>query len=87
MSVIVNRMSDRIPVDRISAEAATFEPKRAVLALIRILLTAVAGLLWSTGWVCAKTVRGTWRVLAWIVAAVRIGWRDAFQQKDIREGE
>ncbi len=65
MSVI-----DRVPVRAITAEA------RAV-PLHKLLLTLIAGVLFGIGWLAAKAFMGVGFVLAWCVAAARVGWRDA----------
>lgn len=61
---------DRVPLDRITAEART-------ISFARTLLTLIAGILFGLGWVAAKTVKGVWFVAAWTFAAVRAGWREA----------
>lgn len=61
---------DRVPLDRITAEA------RAI-SFARTMLTVIAGILFGLGWVVAKTVKGVWFVAAWTFAAVRVGWREA----------
>lgn len=61
---------DRVPLERITAEA------RAI-SFVRTLLTMIAGILFGLGWVIAKTVQGVWFVAAWTFAAVRLGWREA----------
>ena len=61
---------ERVPVDRITAEARAIAPGRA-------LLTLLAGLLYGIGWVAAKTLAVVWLATAWSFAAVKVGWIDA----------
>jgi hypothetical protein len=61
---------ERVPVDRITAEAKDVRFWRTVL-------TAVAGLLYGIGWLAAKTVTVLWRSVVWIGVAVKVGWQDA----------
>jgi len=61
---------ERVPVDRITAEAREARPGRA-------LLTLIAGALYGLGWLAAKTVAVVWLALAWSYAAVTVGWSDA----------
>lgn len=57
-------------IDRITAEARTIHPAR-------VILTAVAAVLFGLGWITAKTCVVAWFVLAWCYAAVKVGWADA----------
>lgn len=68
---------ERVPVDRITAQAQKVRFWRTVA-------TALAGLLWGIGWLAAKTCALTWLALAWSVVAVRVGWADA--RRPSREG-
>lgn len=61
---------DRVPVDRITAEARKVNLARAVLAI-------VGAALYGVGWVAAKSVALVWFTLTWIFAAVKVGWADA----------
>lgn len=61
---------ERVPVDRITAEAREIHPGRA-------LLTVIAAVLYGIGWVAAKTVAVVWLAVAWSYAAVKVGWSDA----------
>lgn len=61
---------ERVPVDRINAEARKVEFTRTVL-------TVLAGLLYGVGWVTAKTFAVLWLALAWSATAVRVGWVEA----------
>ena len=68
------KVLERVPVDKISAEARQIHFARTVLTMI----TAV---LYSGGWVLGKIVngvRGLWMVfVAWPYAAVKVGWKEA----------
>jgi hypothetical protein len=57
---------DRVPVARISEEAADVHPGRA-------LLTIIAAVFYVVGWVAAKVVGA----VAWSAAAVKVGWQEA----------
>lgn len=57
---------ERIPVERISTEARDVHVGRT-------LLTLVAGFFYLVGWLAGTLVNG----LAWCVAAVKVGWREA----------
>jgi hypothetical protein len=57
---------ERVPVDRISAEAREVHVGRT-------LLTLVAGFFYLLGWLAAKVVGGA----VWCLAAIRVGWREA----------
>jgi hypothetical protein len=61
---------DRVPIDRISAEAREVH-------FGRTLLTIFAGVLYGIGWVAAKTVGLVWRAVAWSAVAVKVGWLEA----------
>jgi hypothetical protein len=57
---------ERVPVDRISAEARQVQ-------LGRTLLTLLAGFFYVLGWLAGKAIGG----LAWCAAAVKVGWQEA----------
>lgn len=61
---------DSVPVDRINAEAREID-------LGRTILTVLAAALWLIGWVAGKTAGFVFGAVAWSLAAVRVGWRDA----------
>lgn len=61
---------ERVPVDRITAQAREVHIGRTLLAL-------VAALLFGVGWLAAKIVGVLWLALAWSAVAVREGWREA----------
>ena len=56
---------DRVPVDRIEAEAREIEFGRTVLTLF-------AGVFFVVGWSVGKL----WRGVAWAAAAVKVGWQE-----------
>ena len=59
---------DRIPVDDITAQAREVH-------FGRVLLTVIAAVFWSIGWVTAKA----FLAVAWCAVAVRQGWREGRQ--------
>lgn len=63
-------MVRRVPVDRITAEARQANFGRAVL-------TVIAAVLFSVGWVAARAVGVVWVAAAWCAVAVRVGWNAA----------
>jgi hypothetical protein len=73
----VTAVMERVPVDRITAEAREAHPGRA-------LLTLIAGVLYGLGWLAAKTVAVLWLAVAWSFAAVKVGWQDARRVKATR---
>lgn len=64
---------DRVPVDRITAEARQVHAGRA-------LLLASAAVLYAVGWCAAKTVAVLWLAAAWTFTAVKVGWQDGRRQ-------
>jgi hypothetical protein len=52
----------------------------------RAALTGIAAVLWAVGWLVGKLVAGVWFVVAWVFAAVRLGWRDA-RPKPVEQAE
>lgn len=50
----------------------------AAANLARILLAALAAVMWALGYAPAATIRATIRVARWSAAAVSLGWRDAW---------
>lgn len=66
---------DRVPVDRINAEAKQ-------LHLGRALLTALAGLLYLIGWTLARVATYAWIAITWSVAAVKLGAQDGWKLPD-----
>jgi uncharacterized membrane protein YedE/YeeE len=61
---------ERIPTERITAQAREVHFWRTVLTLI-------AGLLFGIGWLLAKAFTAAWFALAWCAIAGREGWRSA----------
>lgn len=57
-------------LDAITAEAREIHFTRTVL-------TAIAAVLFAFGWVLCQVVTWAWLCLAWIMAAVKTGWRSA----------
>lgn len=61
---------DRVPLDRISADAREVQ-------FGRTLLTILAGIFYGIGWLAAKAVGLLWRAMAWVGVAVKVGWMEA----------
>lgn len=61
---------DRIPLERITAEARRIHFWRTVL-------TILAGVLYGLGWLAGKAVIVGWFALAWTAAAIKVGWQEA----------
>jgi hypothetical protein len=61
---------DRVPLERISAEAREVRFGRTLLLLL-------AGLLYGVGWVAAKAFILLWRAVAWMGVAIKVGWTEA----------
>lgn len=59
-------LAERVPVDRISAEAREVRFARTVLVLI-------AAFFFGVGWLAGKT----WLAVAWAATAVKLGWQEA----------
>lgn len=66
---------ERVPVDRINAEARQMQ-------LGRTLLTLLAGFFYLLGWLAAKVVGVVWGAIAWCAAAVKVGWVEARSRPD-----
>ena len=62
-------ITERIPLDEITAQAREVHFWRTVLTL-------VAALLFGLGWVTAKVFALAWLAFAWSAVAVREGWRE-----------
>lgn len=60
---------ERIPVEEISVQAREADPGRVALSVI-------AGILIGAGWLVSRTLSVAWIAAAWMVVAVREGWRD-----------
>jgi hypothetical protein len=76
---LTTNLLDRVPVDRIQAEAHQVD-------LARLLLTALVGILYAVGWLAGKAVIVLVAVMGWLavgarftVASIRLGWQDARQ--------
>lgn len=65
---------DRVPVDRISAEAREVRFGRAVL-------TAIAAVFYVVGWLAAAV----WLAVVWCATAVKVGWQEARQRPETGE--
>ena len=68
---------DRVPLETINVQARQVE-------FGRLLLTVIAAALYGLGWLAAKTVTVTgkllgavWLALAWSAVAVKVGWNEA----------
>lgn len=62
-------LTERIPVDEITAQAREVHFWRSVL-------TVIAAVLFGLGWVVAKAFGVAWLAAAWSAVAVREGWRE-----------
>jgi len=60
---------DDVMVDQIGADARAADPGR-------VLLTVIAVVFFTIGWVAAKVLGGLWLAVAWSGMAVRAGWRE-----------
>ena len=61
-------LTERIPLDEITAQAREVRPGRT-------LLTVVAAVLFGLGWVTARVFSVAWLAAMWSGVAVREGWR------------
>ena len=61
-------LTERLPLDEITAQAREVRFWRTVLTL-------VAAVLFGLGWVVAKAFGLAWLACAWSAVAVREGWR------------
>lgn len=59
-----------LTLDRITSEARRIN-------LARMLLTAVAAVLYGFGWTARTVLGGVWFGVTWCVAAVKVGWIEA----------
>ena len=64
---------ERVPVDRISAQARDVHAGR-------VLLTVFAALFFGLGWLAAKA----WLAVAWCAVAVKVGWQEARENGSTR---
>ena len=65
---------DRVPVERITAQAREVHAGRT-------LLTLLAAFFFALGWVAFKTCALLWLAAAWCAVATREGWREARKTK------
>ena len=63
---MATNLLDRVPVERVRAEADRIH-------LGRLLLTVLVAVLFTVGWVAGKASLG----VRWSLAAVKVGWQDA----------
>lgn len=63
-------ITERIPLDEITAQAREVHPGRTIL-------TVIAAFFFALGWLTAKTFAVLWLALAWSAVAIREGWREA----------
>ena len=63
-------LSERIPVDDITAQAKQVHFWRSVL-------TVIAACLFGLGWIAFRFFAVTWFAAVWCGCAVREGWREA----------
>lgn len=68
---------DRVPVDKITAEAKQVRFWATVLRLI-------AFTLFGAGWLAAKGFAMLWLALAWAAVAIRTGWQEGRAQSPRR---
>jgi hypothetical protein len=61
----VTALTERIPVEEISARAHEVRFGRTVL-------TVIAAVFFGIGWIIAKA----WLAVAWCAVAVRVGWQE-----------
>lgn len=67
---MATRLLERVPVDRIEAEAKPVD-------LGRLLMVLIVGLFYLLGFVARKTVVVAGVGLGWMLAAAKTGWQDA----------
>jgi hypothetical protein len=63
---VASNLTERLPVERIRAEAERVH-------LGRLLLTLLIGVFYAIGWAAGKASLG----VAWSLAAVKVGWTEA----------
>jgi hypothetical protein len=61
---------DRVPVERITAEAKQ-------VSFWRTVLRVMAAVLFGLGWLAAKTFAVLWLGVVWSATAARLGWQEA----------
>lgn len=67
-------------VERINARAGEVDPRRAVVRACRAAVTAVAAVLYVTGYAAAWLVTRAAVGVLWAGTAVRVGWDDAWSR-------
>lgn len=67
---MVQAALNRVPVERITAEARQVQ-------FARTLLTVIAGVLYGIGWLAGKVLGTLWLAMVWSVTAVKVGWVEA----------
>lgn len=60
---------DRVPVERITAEARQIQFRR-------IALTVLAALFYVIGWTVAKLFAVIWLAITWSFTAIKLGWEE-----------
>ncbi len=70
-------VTERVPLERISARAHAARPGRAALVV-------VAAALFGLGWVAYKAFAVAWLAAAWCGSAVIEGWQDARKAEAVR---
>ena len=71
------RLLERVPIERIEAEAKPVD-------LGRLLMTLVVGLFYLLGFVARKVALVLGVGLGWMLAATRTGWQDAAKPAEER---
>jgi hypothetical protein len=61
-------LTERIPLEEITAQAREVRPGRTVL-------TVIAAVLFGLGWLSARVFAAAWLAVMWAGVAVREGWR------------
>lgn len=69
---------DRVPVERITAQAREVRAGRT-------LLTLLAGFFYVLGWVAFRVVAVVWLAVVWCAVATREGWREARKAEAARK--
>lgn len=64
----MSAITDRVPLDTVSAQARQIRPGRTLLAL-------VTGLLFGAAWLAAKSLGLLWLSIAWALTAMKVGWQ------------
>lgn len=67
---MVQHVLDRVPVERITAEAREVQ-------FARTLLTLIAGFFYAIGWLAGKVLGTLFLAVVWSWTAVKVGWVEA----------